>query len=673
MTEARKMLPDVFDESDVQSTATTSTDDDETQSTELPEDKEDLLNLVWQTSDSRREIALTQALKLQQSGQLHWYESARLLACRLLISDRSGEELTDAQTILPGQPPGSAHWFAEAVCDVLTDFEPSIRTALAVDHWLVRIVPNLPDYPELWFRRVLLLEHARQVENALNELRRLLDRYPTMSSALYRMGVVKYRQQDYPAARGYFQKALKVNPGLLGAMEMLRDVHDTLGESKESVCHTRKLRRKLPYSVDYLRDEVLAAAAQQSLKSAESLLDTSKNDFPERRMAILRARSYVAADRVDDVAKLLPQMELSSDDDDDAFEECLQVRLQVALASNDSIEVQSICNEGLARWPDSTRLKELLAEQLASTDPEASRTLLRDILCNGEPRAETAWQYLSTADAPDEAARKVVVTAPENRQQELAELFSDVTGQSELLRWNEAFLKWAMDRYPESDYLRWRLVSHYNVNGQVARSVELAEELYERNPDNPEAARMLGRCLIDQNPNKALPYLEKVCEQDRSVDYLFDLARCHQIAGNSDRSQELHWEILEQNPYLSASWTNLYVFDASRKRLWPYLPPMLERSCGLDDEYFLVAAVKVAIELGETLPTSWFPLAVQRWAILQTHPGFRDERPRLRRAILAWRSRRPQDVTDDMTVPGGLTESLVARFWSPRHQWIAPA
>ena len=39
---------------------------------------------------------------------------------------------------------------------------------------------------------------------------------------------------------------------------------------------------------------------------------------------------------------------------------------------------------------------------------------------------------------------------------------------------------------------------------------------------------MLGRCLIDRDAKLALPYLEKVCQQDRSADYLFDLARCAQ-------------------------------------------------------------------------------------------------------------------------------------------------
>ena len=100
---------------------------------------------------------------------------------------------------------------------------------------------------------------------------------------------------------------------------------------------------------------------------------------------------------------------------------------------------------------------------------------------------------------------------------------------------------------------------------------------------------------------------------------------------------------------------------------------MLDRGYGVDDEYFLVAAVKTAIELEQTLPVSWFHLAVERWAVLQTHPGFGDERSCVKRALLAWRSQRPGDVPPDANVPRGYWETLLSRFAWPRRRWIAPA
>jgi tetratricopeptide (TPR) repeat protein len=211
---------------------------------------------------------------------------------------------------------------------------------------------------------------------------------------------------------------------------------------------------------------------------------------------------------------------------------------------------------------------------------------------------------------------------------------------------------------------------HYNISGRASRAVELAEELHRRNPDHPEAARMLGRCLIDQDPQRALPFLEQVCQQNRSADYLFDLARCYQLIGDRAKAEQMHWETLQQNPYLSASWTNLFVFGGHQDRLWPFVEPMLEHGCGLDDEYFLVAVVELALQLRRTVPVRWFPAAVRRYQILQTHPGFRDERVRLQRALLVWARVRPGDVPSASDVPSGFFPSLLARFVWPRRAWI---
>ncbi|MBC7965428.1 MAG: tetratricopeptide repeat protein [Fuerstia sp.] len=669
LADARKMLPDVFSESEKSADDKPATESGVLEA--LPEDKTELLDLVWKPSDPRREAALARAIELQDSGHLRWYEVARLLACRLLVADRRGEELVAPEKLLPESPPGARHWFADVLCDLLTRYEPGLRTAIEVDRWLVRVVPNFEDYSELWFQKVLLLEQALQMEQALEELRKLLKRYPAMSSALYRMGVVKYRQEDYASARRHFEQALEVNPGLFGAMEMLRDVHLTLDQQKEALNCRRMLRRKLPYSIAYLREELLSVVEQESLNTAERLLNEAAPGFPEERIGVLRARLHIAVDRIDEAAAILSKFEITPNEDEETFEERLAAKLQVAVIRKDPVEILALCNAGLIRWPDSVRLQELKAEQLAVTDPQQSADLLRGILHEGEARAQTVWKYFQVAGkSPNDAARHVVLGAPEDRRQGLAELISDVTADPEILQHHEPYLTWALKQFPESDLLRARLAAHHSASGRAAMAVELAEELHRRNPDSVAAARLLGRCLIDTHPNTALKHLEKVCEQNRSVDYLFDLARCNQAVGNVARSQKLHWEILEQNPYVSASLTNLYLVGGSAEKLWPFLTPILNRGYGLDDEYFFVVAVKMALQLKQTLPASWFPLAVQRWAVLQIRPGYRDEQPLLQRALVAWRTRRPSDVRPEMLVPGGFIEMLKARFGWPGLKWI---
>lgn len=669
---ARERLPDVFGnpaESDQQER---SGGKSEEVTTALPDDKDELLKMLWAVNDSRRPAAIERVLEMQRAGQLHWYEAARLAACRLLIPDRPDGKTENSDAILPVSPPGAAHWYARVLCDELTDHAPSLKVALEVNEWLDRVVPTIRSYPELWFQRVLLLEHGKQMERALDELRQLLKQYPAYSSALYRMGIVKYRQEDFSSACRYLDQSLEVNPGLLGAMDALVTIHETMGNRQEALRHVRMLRRKSPYSLDYLRDEVAAVAELESSNAAEAILAEHAVDFPTDRLALIRVRLAYGAEDFEAAQQMVNSILVSpGEPDEDYYEEHLQVRLALALRENSGERILALCEEGLRRWPDSTRLKEVQANQVSVSDPQQARQLLRNVLHQGEPRAQTAWQYLEIAgQSPDVAARGVIESAPEDRRAMLSELFSDVMREPSLLRWNASYLEWALQEFPESDLLRWRLATHYNSSGQVDRAIQRVRELHRRNPEDPEAKRMLGRCLIDRDAKQALPYLEQMCRENRSVEYLFDLARCHQIAGNGQIAQQLHWEIMEQNPYVSSSWTNLFVFAGPSDRLWHYVCPMWERGCGVEDEYFLVATVMAAIRQRQQLPTAWFPLALQRFEMLKTYPGFRDERTRLTRSLLAWAARRPQDVSGDVKLPSSWLDSLAARLWWPRCSWI---
>ncbi|MCA9209847.1 MAG: tetratricopeptide repeat protein, partial [Planctomycetales bacterium] len=282
---ARERLPDVFGDSSeaVPQETSGATEGDDAKA--LPDDKDEFLKLLWAVNDARRPAAVQRVLDMQQSGQLHWYEAARLAACRLLIPDRPDMKTANPDAILPALPPGAAHWYARVLCDALTDHAPSLKIALDVNEWLDRVVPAIRSYPELWFQRVLLLEHGKQMERALDELRRLLELYPAYSSALYRMGIVKYRQEDFSSACRYLDQALEVNPGLMGAMDALVTIHETMGNRKEALRYVRMLRRKLPYSLNYLRDEVAAVAELESANAAEAILAEHAVDFPADRLA----------------------------------------------------------------------------------------------------------------------------------------------------------------------------------------------------------------------------------------------------------------------------------------------------------------------------------------------------------------------------------------------------
>ncbi|PHS06238.1 MAG: hypothetical protein COA78_14450 [Blastopirellula sp.] len=670
LEEAKHLLPEIY-ESDDEHTTTQDKDKKEEVELELPTEKEELLDLVWKLDDPRREEAIKKVRELEASQKLHWHESARFLACRLLLSDSKEGEPNSPESILPSSPPGSKHWYADALCDILTDFDLDISTALAVDNWLVKLVTNIPEYSELWFKRILILENAHKSEEALDQLEKLLDRYPATSSALYRMGVVKFRQQDYQSCQEYFEKALKVNSGLLGALEMLKDTHFILGEKQKALSCIQLLRKKLPYAVYHLRDEVKLVAELSSDNQAIQLLDQSAFDFQEDRIDFLRASLYLSMNNIKQAESTLSKYNLAETEDEDAFEELLQTQLHLATLNQDSKKQITLCDQGLARWPDSTRLKEVKAENLLETNPEESLALLREVFYEDKPETDTLWQYLGIPDTPPVTTIKDLISgAPDDRKQDIAELYAEISNDSRLVQWNEGFLEWALVEFPESDSIRWWLVLHFDITTQPDRAVPLAKELLKRNPNAPEATRILGRCLIDQDSKKALQYLEEACSINRDSDSLFDLARCHGVSGNESKSIDIHWEILEHNPFYTSSWTNLYLSGSSQQKLWSYLENMLKQECGIHDEYFHVAAFKLALDLNSTLPQSWVHSAAKRWDILQTYPGYRDEKTILKKALLAWSSARPEEIHPDLDLQGNFIERITARYWWPGKKWI---
>ena len=668
LEKAQQMLPEEFPDPEKTEGGEPKADDEA-----VPEKKEDLLRVIWVKPESRREKALQVLLKMQNDGQLKWFESSALTANQLLMVD---PELTAEQQearvkeLLPKNLPGCPQWYAEHLTGILTEENSDARTSKLVSGWLEEAIPELRKFPNLWFNRILLLEQALDKERAIEELQQLVEAHPAMESALYRLGMVKYQQQDYLTAKKHFESALEVNPGLFGAMRMLRDVCGVLDDREGGERCLKMLRQNLPYSVSYLHAEA-SLIAENSIERAIQFLDEQKGEFPEDRVDVMKAALYVGNEKIAAAQELLKGRNLEPDQDEDYFEELLQVRIDLAFANEDREALSRLSDLGLERWPDSARLKIYKSQCLAKDDPNGARRLLMEVLMKGDGDEEICWRYLVLSNqSPEEAAKRVILKAEDDVQPNIAITFAKVFAEPELLSWQESYLTWARQKYPDYDTFIWRLSLHYHLQGETGKAIQIAEELLEKNPENPEAIRTLGRCLIDEDPKRALPLLKQAVSVDRSADYLFDLARCQQLAGNQDESTKLHWEVLQSNPYFAASWTNLLFFGANKQQLWPYLEPMLKRGYGANDEYFAVSAVLLATELGQSLPPEWFHVALHRWEVLKTNPPFADERLRLSRALLAWKSKRPHDVPEHAELPSGFWASLMARFRWPGRKWI---
>ena len=226
-------------------------------------------------------------------------------------------------------------------------------------------------------------------------------------------------------------------------------------------------------------------------------------------------------------------------------------------------------------------------------------------------------------------------------------------------------LLFCREQYPKNEEFAARLVEYY-YQAQSDKAIELARELHEARPEHPHWAYVLGRVLINRDAKEALPYLEQAYGRDQSGDLLFELGRCHQVLGNREESVKYHWENLEQDPMASSSLTALVVQGESDQRIWPFVNPAIEAGLGVHEEYFHVSAVMVALSVGEALTSAWISGAVRRVELLQTYPGFRDERRRLRAAVRAWEHARPQDRGRAL----GRFERMRVRLLWPGTAWV---
>lgn len=626
---------------------------------------EDWLRLLW-SEPSRQSEALAALLKEDQTGALEWQARAQLIAFRLLHPLLPGKNgpIPQVSEILPEELPGTPHWFLTTLTSILTGQKVTLppATAVLVLQWCDRLLPTYQGFVGLWFNRVLLHEASGHMEEALRELESLLQRYPAHSSALYRMGVVKYRQQDLASAADFFRRALEVNPGLPGALQQLRDVSDALADlSTLGDCLVR-LVKKFPYDFDHLRTLVLHLSEHYGTTDAFARIEESQARFPAPLIDTLRARCHFLNDDLSAAKALVAKIDARAGDDT-LREQVLQIRMSLATREDDTSEILRICELGLEFWPDSTRLLEIKAQY---SPPETALPQLETLLLSGEPTARTVRQYLSLIrDTPHHAARLLIDRADQERTPLLLDLFATVLGRPDYLSSLEPFLTWAWSRFPAHLETGSRLALHYNISRQSIKAVALARDLNRREPDNPVFEHLLGRCLIDTDAKEAAKHLKRACAKNRSAPYLFDLARCQQILGNQEEARRIHREVLQKNPLESASLTNLYLLGEPANSLWSHVNPILKNLRGDEDEYFLVVAVHLARAQNGMVTPEWIDLAVSRLTVLQTHPGFRDEVSRLRRSVGAWSSARPDDRE---RIPAAFQPSWWIR-WKGRLGW----
>ena len=638
---------------------------------ELPTEREELFGILGAPGDPRWRSARRQLEQLQADGYLKWDEVAKLCSARLIFGEDGKESISAAEVpgVFPVPLPGPPHWFAGLVADVATSSPLRPGTAAALGTWMDEVVAGIESWQSVWFQRILLLEIAEQKEKARQAWAQFIQRYPEASEAHYRLGRIQHQQSDFPAAIALYKRALETNPGLPGAMDNLLECASIVGdEALEDEC-LQRLQKKFPHNFAFLKQRLLRAN-HKNPASAEQMLTRHAPNLTENKLAILKALLALGSGNARAAEVAIAPLGNGAGMADSDFEEFLKVKLQLASLAQNIPAIRKLYEDGLQRWPDSVPLKERLAHTIADSDPKRARELLDEVFATPDGASpQTAFEFLSLArgNALDEATKAIEAQADERQRELAAECFTQAMSHPDFAASHGALLEWCRRQFPDHTGFTAKLVLHENTNNRSDRAIQLAHELIAREPNNPHWAYLLGRVQIDRSPKEALANLEAAYQRDRAGRILYDLARCHQILGNTRQSIEFHWKNLAQNPLASASLTALHLQGAAGEDLWRFIGPMLQAEAGIDDEYFHVATVMIAKDLDRVLPEAWVVGAVERYRILQNYPGFGDECPRMDAALAAWNLARPADLAAPQP---GFFKTLRIKFKWPGLNWI---
>ncbi|MEJ1377022.1 MAG: tetratricopeptide repeat protein [Candidatus Sedimenticola sp. (ex Thyasira tokunagai)] len=666
---AAKLMPSVFSVEE-------STGDAAVKSDELPNDASLLLNIAKNNEDPRSVAARAALLDPRQYADLGWYEQGQLIVLQLLDIDFSVDGARSrGDALLPQTCPGYSVWFVTSVVETLTRRWIAPPLARIVRSWLEQQVPNFSAFADLEFERALLIESEGDIESALDALEAMLGHHPAHSGAHFRLGRLKEGQESYDSAVRHFQRSLEINPGLLGSMEGLVRVQQTLGREEDEYRALLLLRKKLPYDPEYLRAELRALIERGEGDRAHEVLEGESDRFSGAWLDLIAARLETWLENHAVAMELFRRVRVP--DEEKLFTEWINVGLPLAQAFEDDDELGRLLDIGLNRWPESVGLVELRADLTAKTDTASALAQLHEALKKGIVDADIARLVIRLeAQDPLVSIQSIIEQVPESEQAYVAENMLDILCDAELVPLQLSYTRWAQERFPASIPLASSLANLYDLERNMAKAIEMASIVNELEPNNVANLTLLGKVWADRDAKQAVVYLQNALKLDRNADTLAELARAHQVGGNPAEAKSAYREALQLNPLNTHAWVNLFILGEDNNWLWSFVELMLVRGYGEAEEYFLAAVLRLAKKVGQTVPANWVTLAHARLAMLKIRPAFKDEQMVLRTGILAWDlkhrgalNRENAGFREDGRVSLWITSRLSAYVW-PRSQWV---
>lgn len=567
------------------------------------------------------------------SKSMVWYEEARFRTLALTQMDTPSP--FEISQILETPQPGSIHEIVRMVVEGVTSYSRlSPAVAGKVWDWMVKLVPDFRKESYFWFSAVLLLEIRGELEQALKELEGLLDEFPGDSSAVYRLGTIRYNQGRFQDAFELFQKCIELDPGLPGGLSSLLEVSQEVQAKNVYSDTLKRVTQKFPYHyrhhIQYFKDVIENRGAE----AAKEVMAEAIPRFSQVHQTLFHIQYLLSLNENNEAHEQIQTIEPPSDDD--TLNDYLSAKIQIGQAlENNEIKIEA-CDEGLSRWPDSAYLLKIKGECLYETNPDESHELYKKAIQTSHADLMTVFYYLSSSKDPFDAAKECLNAPGEADEISLLAQIIQVFERTHFDDVGEKFLVWASKKYPEEKSVRESLVQFQYSRGNYDEASTLALHLHEDFPEDPFYTFLAGKILKFNDPKRGLEYLQKAYDQNKSTEIIFHLARCLHEMGSVKVSMKYYWEILRYEPTFPTSITNLSILGERPDQLWPYINAIISRGTDRAESYFLVVAVDLARQTGNALNSNWIQLAIDRYEFIQDDDSFKEEKKKLKQAIRAW-------------------------------------
>lgn len=419
----------------------------------------------------------------------------------------------------------SAAYFERA--SKLSPQAPMLRAALAMSHMGMgdneRAVAELEqaaaiDAKSSRVGTLLVLSHLRnkQYDKALAAAQRMAEQYPDNPMMHNLMGGVLLMQQNLPAARASFERAVKLDPLFLPALDNLTSMDIRDGKPGQARLRLESALAKDKNNSDLMTALAGLAASQGQVALVRTWLERAAQAQPDALAPALRLANFYARHHEAEKALALGQKLLTTHPGN--------ARLVTLVASLQSGSGQA--DSALDNW---TRLAALQPE---SPDIQLRLAAARAAVNDSEGAAQAMNKALrlyrkavETRPAPQtmQALYSALVQAgkpAEARSRMQAWLSAHAADTASRLYYASSLL--ALRDYPAStaqfeEVLR-QAPGHFIALNNLAwlyqqqrdpRALPLAEQAYQQAPDNPAIIDTLGWLLAEQGKfERALPLLK---------------------------------------------------------------------------------------------------------------------------------------------------------------------